>query len=217
MTSPDLHVAWAVPHPGSGARDRLLSSEERRRARRIHSSAARGRFVTGRLLLRRLVAEVLDLRPDEVELVTEEGRVRLPAPTPLSVSVSHTPDLVVAVVSTAPAVGIDVERADRAPLPPWRLWLDDEEQARFALGSDLGGASQRELVRTWTAKEAVAKALGAGPWLPLRSVAVHGLRVHVPSAPRTAWHVRHWATEEPYITTIALPDLGPSPEQGSTP
>ena len=149
------------------------------------TSAARARHTAGRALLRRLVAIELGCRIEDVVVhVGPRGHPVVDA-RDLAVSISHTRGLVVAALAWGRAVGVDVERTTRSPLPPARLWLGPGDQRRLAQVPD--GEWDTALVRCWTAKEAAAKASGAGLGLPLRTIEVDGDRAWVTGTPTRGW------------------------------
>lgn len=109
-------------------------------------------FLGGRLLLRELAAELLDVEPHEVPLSVHcidcgqpHGRPVL-ADTRLHVSLSRTAGMVVAAANWDSAVGIDVESAAVAP-------------ERLDAVESLTGIRS---LQHWTRVEAVLKADGRG-------------------------------------------------------
>lgn len=188
-----VHRASA-PHDTS-----VLSPDEWRRVARIRSAAARGRYVAGRTCLRSALADALGCEPRAVPLrLGQEGRPELTIPSTLSFSVSHSGDVVVVAVSATGPVGVDVERADRSPLPPAAAWLTDSE--RRTLERLPESVRDRALVRRWTAKEAVTKALGAGLTVPLASVRVAGARAE---SPCRTWRLTDLDVPTGVVATLA--------------
>lgn len=152
--------------------------------------------------LRRLLAAVLRCPPTAVPLVTSpSGRPEVAGGAGPWGSISHTADLVVAAVSTVGPIGVDAERLDRVPLPPARLWLAPAERRT---GREDHGA----LVRRWTAKEAVAKALGRGLAAPLSAIVVTDDTTAV--APNgTRWTLRARTVDDRVAVTLAIPAGAP--------
>ena len=188
----------------------MLAPEERRRAERIRVPAAAARHVTGRALLRRLVATLLGVPARDVVLqVRADGRPTLPGPQHLRLGVAHTDGMVV--VAAAPtAVGVDVERADRWPLPPAAAWLSDRERDRLAVGAHAGAVDgRRRLVRAWTAKEATAKGLGRGLSLSPTAIEVAGSIAHVRAEVDdglATWHLHDLPIAATHVVTLAVPE-----------
>ena len=138
-----------------------LTAPEADRAAAIAHPAARTRFVVGRALLRRTIAE---LRPElaerPIDLVVEpSGQPHVAGHPELGISLSHTIGLAAAAVCADGAVGIDVERRTRSDLPPPDMWMTPGEQQRLAA---VEPADVRVwLLCLWVAKEATMKACDA--------------------------------------------------------
>ncbi len=121
-------------------------------------------FLGGRLLLRRLAGELLDVRPEDVVIEAvcadcggDHGRPALPG-TGLDVSLSHAGGFIVAAAAWHCAVGVDVEGAHPAA-------------ARLEAIGELTGVAS---VRHWTRVEAVLKADGRGLRVDPREVEIAG-------------------------------------------
>jgi phosphopantetheinyl transferase len=98
-------------------------------------------------------------------------------------SISHAGAWVVCALSSAGAIGVDIEPlVSRAQLPRWRMVFDDEE--RRAARSARAGLS------IWAKKEATLKAAGA-TWAELASIRVRGRRVE--------FRGRHWHARAPRL------------------
>lgn len=221
-----IHVLHAVPPAAPAVGDlRLLSPDERHRAERIRVPAAAARHVTARALLRRLLADLLGVPPHQVGLVVApSGRVEVTDGKGLSVSVSHTDGMAVVAVATT-AVGVDVERVGRWPLPPLATWLSPAELHRLnangppASTDDPGQDPRpdvhdrhRGLVRAWTAKEAVAKACGCHLVMTLADIEVDGDTARVADrigGVRVTWDLRDLPISSTHVTTLAAPLASP--------
>lgn len=181
----------------------VLSPGEQARASGMGSERARVAFVVGRSLLRRGLGDALGVPPADVPLADVDGRPVLAIAGP-ACSLAHTPGLVVVTVATGhAAVGVDVEAADRWPLPPTRTWLTDTEHDRLPAPAD--DATRRDWVRRWTAKEAVAKALGTGLGTPLTAIAVDRARATVPGHDPATWSLHHLDDWPDHVVTVAVP------------
>lgn len=93
--------------------------------------------------------------------LSTQGKPLLPSCGGLNVSVAHTGRVVAVAAATGVAVGVDVELPVATTVSPERIArrvLAPQEAQRLALLT--GAAATRELVRYWTIKEAVGKALG---------------------------------------------------------
>lgn len=151
--------------------ERLLDDEERERAARFRVEAARRRFVTGHVMLRRVLSAVTGVEPGRLCFAFgAHGKPRLLDGGPYF-NLAHSGDAVVLSVADD-EVGVDVE--ELRPLATTdrlarRICTPRELGDLLALGpSPRGGA----LLRLWTAKEAVLKALGSGIRGSMRSIEV---------------------------------------------
>jgi 4'-phosphopantetheinyl transferase len=141
-------LRWARTLEDRDAALAVLSAAERDR----YEAAPSDTFLLGRLLLRRLAAELTGLEPAAVDLVAvcpdcggSHGKPVIPG-SGLHLSLSHSPVAVVAAASWDAPVGVDLEP------------LDQPAAALAAIESLAGEAS----VARWTRVEAVLKADGRG-------------------------------------------------------
>ncbi len=142
-----------------------LTDKERERAGKFRSRGARNRFVTGRVALRQMVGQLIEVAPTDVPIeVSTNGAPSLTGAwaAKLWVSVSHTVGLGVVAASNAGAVGIDVESVDRNA--DWnsitRRYFAEFEQRQVLAGG--GVVDRHRAVCTWVLKEAYLKARGTG-------------------------------------------------------
>ncbi|GGQ08087.1 4'-phosphopantetheinyl transferase [Streptomyces griseomycini] len=199
------HIWWAAVHGAVGSRRHLLSAAERERADTLRQTADQDRFVAGRVLLRTLAADLLGTTANRVivgsscpDCPRPHGKPTLPG-TPWETSISHSGDLVAVALSTAGPMGVDVELIDEA------LAL---EELRPQVLSPAEAAARphdtpRTFFRTWTRKEAVLKATGAGLRVPMS-----GMTVTAPDAPPDVT----WFQDRPELVgRIRMADLEPAP------
>jgi len=114
-------------------------------------------------LLRRVLAERLGVAPAELRFRRgERGKPELVG-TELAFNLSHAGELALIGIADRGAVGVDLERV--RPLRRLGLLADgaltEGERDSLQRGGD-EMAQARWFLRSWTAKEAVAKAFGAG-------------------------------------------------------
>ena len=139
-----------------------LSPPERRRLAAIHSPLRQRRFAARRWILRRHLANLLDLEPEEVSLRWgRHGKPELHG-SALRFNTSHSKQVGLAAFSSTHELGIDVEMID--PRRRWQRLLpkichpletkEAEAESRWA------GPSA--FFCRWVAKEAILKALGCG-------------------------------------------------------
>lgn len=144
----------------------LLGAHEHAKVARLVRPADRANTLMGRLLVRELLAEAVPgTDPADWRILAGEHDRPLPQATDVErvpfVSIAHTDSIVVAALSHAGLVGVDIECASRrAPLAVARRFFSPIESARFeGLDSE---RSRRLFWRLWTLKEAWLKARGTG-------------------------------------------------------
>jgi 4'-phosphopantetheinyl transferase len=174
--------------------DNWLTDHDRVVLAGLNVAKRRADWRLGRWTARSLVAAVLDVSPDRVEIrAAGDG-----APEAfvdgtlagLSLSLSHRDGVAVAAVITLPArVGIDLETVEPRSDAFVREWLSSDEQA--ALPRD-GDARDLGVLCCWTGKEASAKVLREGLRLDVRRAVVER------GPPAAAWNPLRvtWGTEE---------------------
>lgn len=188
-------AVWVAAGPAPG--DRSPGLDERARRHREIRAAAR-RFG------RELVQAYTSCPPEEQRWDRDErGRPLVVDPGGLHVSLSHAEAVVAAAVSWDAPVGVDVERLrplpDRDALARTAL-STGERQALDGLPDELRDA---QLLRFWTRKEAVAKALGTGLATHLREVVTtaEGTLVALPAGfgEAAAWSLTDLAVRDPGV------------------
>ena len=157
-----------------GAQVSTLSPDESARATSM-ATEPRRRFMTSRILLRRLIAAYLGDEPQGVKFAYgTSGKpflVRTPADLPLHFNLSHSRDRVLIAIARTP-VGIDLET-------PRRLGDFEGLAQRFFSPGEVRAlaripASQRldAFFACWTRKEAYLKLIGRGISSGLKTVEV---------------------------------------------
>lgn len=117
------------------------------------SDSRRSEWLTGRLLARWAVADVLGCDPSEVAIdVTDAGTPYVVGEVDVRVSISHTRDLVIAGAVRGPWLGVDVEWANR----------DVSRLVRALEPSEQAMVEPADVVSVLVAKEAAAKSWGVG-------------------------------------------------------
>lgn len=160
-------------------------------------------------LLRFALGHYLDWQPSTVPVLRTcptcgrpHGKPRLPSTLPrIDLSVSHGGDQVAVALSHSAAVGVDVEPVPASfpvdALVPYGLSPGE--------AGGLEGLSETRqtaaLLRYWTRKEAVVKATGKGPVVPLPSFAVTG--------PEDPPRIIDWSLALGFHTQMSLHDLHP--------
>jgi 4'-phosphopantetheinyl transferase len=138
----------------------VLSEDEHARAKRFRFETVRGRWVTGRTLLRLLLGRYLQADPREIPIELEaNGKPDVPGSS-ICFNLSHSGDLALYAFTWDHAIGIDVEqlgrRADVLRLAERALGLEEADRLRGLSPV----AREREFLRSWVRHEAALKCRG---------------------------------------------------------
>lgn len=167
-----VHIVSPAEIPLESALD-CLNPDEIARAGRFRFEPDADHWMACRAHLRIILGQAIWRSPREVPLIfSEYGKPALAPPYHfLHFNLSHCHDLAVIAMSLDGPVGIDLEATGRAPdlleceatfcHPAEILALPDERENRSC-----------QLLRIWTAKEALLKALGTGLSHPPESVRI---------------------------------------------
>jgi len=143
----------------------LLSDTEAARAARYRFPEPRDRFIVGRAALRWILSRYVDVAPHQLQLAEREhGKPYLahPAQGWLQFNLAHTDTLILCLVGSGRAVGVDVEMA-RPIIKMNRLasllFTVDQRHIFDGLAE---GARLEPLLSMWTFMEALGKATGLG-------------------------------------------------------
>jgi 4'-phosphopantetheinyl transferase len=149
-----------------------MTASEVRRAGTITDAEARARFVTARVLLRVLLAQLVGMPPSSLTITTrcprcgstDQGRPELAAAgADVAFSLAHAGDRVAVALTAGRGVGVDVEQVLGGEPPPAAVADACLAAAERGLYAALPGAARgRALATWWTRKEAVLKATGDG-------------------------------------------------------
>ena len=121
--------------------------------------------LSGRELLRRLIIDKLEYREPHFTTIKYEKPCAAAENDVISVSFSHTPDTVAAIVSKQWVVGIDMERTGRHVNSRLAERMQHQDES-FKLYEN------NPIIRIWTMKEAALKAIGTGLRKPMNSVLI---------------------------------------------
>ena len=189
-----------------------LTDDEKTRAARYKVEKARLQFVTGRGLLRRMLAECLRVPVRAVPITyTATGKpVLADATAGLHFNVTHTDGLALIALARR-AVGIDVERVRAVENPDGlvgRFFSAAERAAYLELAAELRTAG---FFRGWTSKEAVIKAAGLSvAYLDEFDVELHPVRPAALLAARhaglrsSAWALAAWEAAPGFAAAVAV-------------
>lgn len=171
----EIVVRWSPPLPAEERFLRLLDEAEQDRFAAYRQDADKRRFLTGRVLAKTAAAERLGIPVESVKFDATcedcgkpHGRPRIPG-ADLTLSISHSGELIGLAATSSVPVGLDVETANRRA---------DDGLIEYALSpaetESLAGLDADERAAAffvyWTRKEAVMKATGKGLRIPLKSI-----------------------------------------------
>lgn len=181
----------------------ILSVDEMQRRTGMRSEKRQQNFTLGRVAIRTLLSDHMQISPSEVPIVIEPtGRLSAPESGQL-LSLAHSGDQAIASISMRNA-GVDVEEIREKPDSLLDYILCEEEK-KHVYGLSI--PHEQLLFVCWTLKEAVLKANGTGLRRSPRTVQ---LRIDPISQTATAvdpegnpWHAR-FVVEDPYVFAIAF-------------
>ncbi|MGW1809683.1 4'-phosphopantetheinyl transferase family protein [Streptomyces sp. NPDC002078] len=160
------HLADWHPEPAAGPVPECLPGSGPTGHRGLSGRAARRSFAA-RTLLRRAVAVVTGTDEDVLEVArTPSGRPYLRGAERMSVSLSHTGDLLVVGISRVGPIGVDAELDSRTVHADALAREFCTAHERTALARLPDEERRTALIRLWTLKEAYSKAMGLGLRLP---------------------------------------------------
>jgi 4'-phosphopantetheinyl transferase len=198
---------WHAELDRGPADDALLDAAERERAA-LMIPRVRRRFAASRCLLRRILGAVTGRDPAALHFETVgEGKPRV-APFRSDsprFNLSHADDRWLLAVSTL-EVGVDVERTDRPvdlPRVAKRLFTPAEAAAILR---ESGDVRRRAFFRTWTAREALAKARSEGMFtlaLEAEIRAEPGAVLRLSGAGAGTWFLLEVPVEPPWCAAVA--------------
>lgn len=174
MTAGGVSVHFILPGTISQAQAAArLNVEETTRAARFRFSKDAIHWIACRASLKSILGQYIQCPPCEVPLFLSEFGKPLLAPPydQWHFNLSHCSNLAVVAVCNDGPIGIDIESIDRGTeLLECETTFCHPEEIR-ALPIDIP-ARASQLLRIWTAKEAVLKALGTGLSHPPESVRI---------------------------------------------
>lgn len=166
-------VWWAVPLTAEPRFLNLLDSLEQGRYQAYRQEIDQRRFLTGRVLAKTVVGELLGHPPEAVRFDATCGDCGKPHGRPTipgaRFSISHSGDRIGLAVTADAPVGLDVETATRRADESLISYALNETERRDLDGFGAGEKTS-EFFRYWTRKEALMKATGRGLKIPLQSI-----------------------------------------------
>jgi 4'-phosphopantetheinyl transferase len=214
----EVHVYIARPDQLPGSLEELgdcLTPDERDRANRYRAGTVREQFVSGRGLLRRLLARYLGTEPHIVPITYVLNGKPVLAGAPLHFNVSHTNGLALIALAKR-RIGVDVERVRHVPDADGLVARFFSAQEQIAYRRLPAEVRLRAFYRGWVCKEAVIKAAGATMQfldafdVELDPAAEPCVReVRHPALAAEGWSVVDWEPATGFAAAIAVEDAGP--------
>jgi 4'-phosphopantetheinyl transferase len=203
LSEADLHV-WivTVPAPTAVANlAKILSPDEVARAERYHNPDSAATFIVARAILRALLAEYLATIPTSIRFAySATGRPSVEYPrTDIDFSIAHSANAILIGATRCRCLGVDIEYISPT--------FDFSEVVASSFGQEeqkilesVRDSQRRSLFFTlWTAREALAKACGAGLTAPLSE-----LGLSLKYSPEGAVQVMH-KNAEPHQCVVLTP------------
>lgn len=193
-----------------------LSKDERARADRFKARSKRKEFIITRGLLRKTLAQTLDIDPSSLEFdYAEHDKPFLPAATlgvPISFNVSHSHNQALVALTLDRAIGIDIEKIRQDvsfEKLAARFFSKQESQALEKLDKN---TLPKAFFACWTRKEAFVKALGDGISFGLSEFSVSvdpyetnvSLLTHWNTGESSNWSIVNIKADEYYIGALAI-------------
>ena len=206
---------WIVPvdvPPETAARFAgVLDDGERARAAAFLDQRDRQRYSVAHGALRLLAGRALKARPAALTWIPgPNGKPGLTAPwSVLHTSLSHSGDMIAAVISTGRPVGIDIQHlvpgVDAVGLSA--RFFPPKEAGYVAAGRDASDRADR-FAHLWARKEAVVKAAGGRLW-PNLTIAVRGRNVVSCAEPAVRHRVSDVVAPAGYRAAVAVTGAAP--------
>jgi 4'-phosphopantetheinyl transferase len=192
----------------------ILSLDEIQRRDDIKHELVADRFVLGRILLRRVLAQYLGEDPARLAFqYNANGKPELVDQTrgDVGFNLSHSGTTMVLAVAAAPAVGVDIESVDRADTV-YRISQQFFSSAEIQRVKSLGTKGPSHALTLWCLKESIVKANGDTVWdgLSKISLATEGRRVRCQLARHgelPAWQLAAGAFGENHFLAVAVKRL----------
>ena len=184
----------------------MLDDSERARAAAFLSPRDRQRFTIAHGALRILAGRDLETRPGAFTWAPGPyGKPQLAPPwSGVHTSLSHSEDMIAAVISTGRPVGIDIQHLvpglDTIGLSA--RFFPPEEAGYIAAGRDASARADR-FAHLWSRKEAVVKAAGGRLW-PNLKIAVHRREVVSCAEPASPHRVADLSAPPGFRAAVAL-------------
>lgn len=191
----------------------MLNHGEQLRARRLRFSGDRWRWIVARAALREVLGRRLNCVPQRVCFgVTGAGKpvLRGPRQRP-EFNLSHAGDFALVALSSRFPVGVDIEAARALPDLESLAGMVFSPRELLHWRTQPAARKLDAFYRTWTRKEAIVKATGAGLGVPLPSInvtAAAAQKLAVAEYPARAdsadWTLRDIRVAPGYVAALAV-------------
>lgn len=184
-----------------------LPTDRAIKLRRFHQLADTLRGVTGDILTRVVLSEILH-KPAYALSFSRDfyGKPRLvDLDEQIGFNISHAGDWVVLVVSSSEQVGVDIEQIQRVDHGIAQRFFADEEYASITSRSEEEHQSLH-FYEIWTAKESYVKAVGKGLSIPLDSFSTVKDKemARVKKIEDKAWFFQRFMIDQNYVITTCV-------------
>ena len=203
---------WNFTELGDSLINNLLSKQEQLRFGRFRPVTKKAEFLASRLLLRHLLTNYTGYNPSETEAIPDDmGRPfweQAGNNIDLFFSLSHTKNMICCALSRNKEIGCDVEslqpRKYQENLTD-RVFSKKEQKFYRELPTT---TSVEFFYRSWTLKEAFAKALGQGLRIPFTSLSYTYLATNSGTFRVSPKHLGNNWTTVPYCFQSSIPIPG---------
>lgn len=183
----------------------LLDERELLKSKSFVQEIDRNRFLIGKIYLRKLIANYLEINPKNIEFKNLEfNKPVLANHSNLEFNISHSGDYVILGFAKRWSLGVDIELMD-SKVDLYNLIYNTMSGVEVSL--ILGSESPREIFyKHWTRKEALLKGIGIGLTDRLKDINCCDGKNLVPSALSsfaTSWDIRNFVMNDQYSVSIA--------------
>ena len=184
-----------------------LPTDRTKKLRRFHQLADTLRGVTGDILTRVVVSELLNKPTYDLSFSSDfYGKPSLiDGEEQIGFNISHSGEWVVLVVSSSVQVGVDIEEIKSADLGIAQRFFSDEEYASIKSRS-VDDDQALHFYEIWTAKESYVKAVGKGLSIPLDSFSTVTDKemARVKIIDDQAWFFQRFMLDQSYVITSCV-------------
>lgn len=184
-----------------------LPTERTKKLRRFHHLADTLRGVTGDILTRVVISELLRKPTYNLSFSRDfYGKPRLVGlDGHIGFNISHAGDWVVLVVSSSEQVGVDIEQIQRVDHGIAQRFFSHEEFVSITSRSEEDNKSLH-FYEIWTAKESYVKAVGKGLSIPLDSFSTVKDKemARVKTIDDKAWFFQRFMIDQNYVITTCV-------------